>query len=141
MQHDHYEIFCDKSLLDIDSIHGYLANESYWATGISREDVVRCIENSLCFGMYESTGRMVGFARVVTDYTRFAYLMDVFIRDEFRSKGLGKQLMEYILNLDELKRVSWLLATKDARGFYEKLGFAAGLDSNKYLSLRRKPQI
>lgn len=44
-----YSISTDKSKLDIDSIHNYLCNKSYWAKGRSIESVKKSIDNSLCF--------------------------------------------------------------------------------------------
>jgi len=137
MEYGDYEISCDKARLDIAMIHDYLANQSYWAKGISRLDVSRSIENSLCFGLYDGP-EMAGFARVVTDYTRFAYLMDVFIREDLRSQGLGRHLIDQIINFETLSTVNWLLATQDAAGFYQKLGFTLATESGTYLRLARR---
>jgi hypothetical protein len=46
--------------------------------GIERTTVEISIENSLYFGLYREA-REIGFARILTDYARFAYLLDVFI--------------------------------------------------------------
>ena len=118
------EISTDKKRLDIKVIHNYLSNESYWAKGRTLETVQRSIENSLCFGVYIET-KQVGFARVITDYAVFAWLLDVFILPEFQGKGYGKKLMETIVthnNLQGLRR--WGLGTDDAHGLYKQFGFA-----------------
>ena len=81
-----YSISIDKSKLDIDVIHDYLSNRSYWAKGRTLETVRRSIDNSLCFGVYDPQDKLVGFARVVTDLSVFALLMDVFI---LSSAGAG----------------------------------------------------
>jgi GNAT superfamily N-acetyltransferase len=119
-----YKISTDQDLLDLDVIHNYLSNESYWSKGITREKVKRSIENSMCFGVYKD-GKQVGLARVVTDKAIFAYLCDVFILDEYRGNGLSKWLLQTILahpDLQGLKR--WTLATLDAHGLYKQFGFA-----------------
>lgn len=77
-----YSISTDKSKLDIDAIHEYLCNTSYWAKGRSVENVKKSIAHSLCFGLYDKSDQMLGFARVVTDEVAFAYVMDVFILEE-----------------------------------------------------------
>jgi GNAT superfamily N-acetyltransferase len=85
--------------------------------------VDRSIENSLCFGVYAGQ-EQVGFARVITDFTTFAYLGDVFILEGSRGKGLAVWLMEVIMghpSLQNLRR--WMLATRDAHGLYEKFGW------------------
>lgn len=84
-----------------------------------------CIDNSLCFGVYLGE-KQIGFARVLTDFGQFAYLMDVFITPEFQGKGYALELMQFILSLESLQHVKiWRLASSDARGLYEKLGFTA----------------
>jgi GNAT superfamily N-acetyltransferase len=117
-------ISTDKNLLQIDLIHEFLHEESYWAKDRTLEQTKRAIENSLCFGVYFET-RQIGFARVVSDFATFAYIGDVFILQEFRGKGLSKLLMDTMLsheNLQGLRR--WVLATKDAHGLYEQFNFS-----------------
>jgi len=123
MDKDFY-ISTDKSLLDIDLIYNFLANQSYWAQGRSRKTIEKSIQHSLCFGIYNLAHQQVGFARVVTDYAVFAWLMDVFIIEEQRGKALGKYLITEIMNHQDLQGLKrWGLATKDAHGLYEQYGF------------------
>jgi hypothetical protein len=49
-------ISTDPARLDLDVIHEFLTN-CYWAKGIPREDVARSIEHSLCFGIYDESGK------------------------------------------------------------------------------------
>ena len=82
-----------------------------------------CIDNSLNFGVYLQD-RQVGFARVVTDFGQFAYIMDLFIQEKYRGKGYSKQLMKFIIEFDKLKNIKvWRLATSDAHGLYKQFGF------------------
>ncbi|MEI6948480.1 GNAT family N-acetyltransferase [Paraflavisolibacter sp. H34] len=119
-----FSISNDKTLLDIDLVWDYLSNRSYWARGRSRETVERSIANSLCFGLYDEQKRQVGFARVATDYAVFAWLMDVFILEDYRGQGLGKLLMQEIFSHPELQEVKrWGLGTLDAHGLYQQFGF------------------
>lgn len=120
-----YLLSTDQALLDIDCIHDYLSNHSYWAKGIPRETVSRSINHSLCFGLY-CHGKQTGFARVISDFATYAYLADVFILPAHRGKGLSKWMIEVILAhpwLQGLRR--FVLATKDAHGLYEQFGFRA----------------
>ena len=122
--HEGFTISTDPAKLDLAVIHGFLTT-SYWSPGIARERVERAIRHSLPFGVYEGE-RQVGFARVITDYTSFAYLADVFVLDAYRGRGLALWLMETILahpELQDLRR--WLLATRDAHALYRKVGFDA----------------
>lgn len=113
----------DPSLLNIDVIHTYLFNESYWAMNVPKEVVQKSIANSLCFGLYHKE-EQVGFARLVTDKATFAYLADVFIRETYRGKGLSKWLIETIQSHPELQGLRrWMLGTRDAHGLYEQFGW------------------
>lgn len=114
----------DRARLDIDLVHAFLSEESYWVRDIRRELVERSIANSLCFGAYEGA-RQLGFARVVTDGAGFAYLADVFVVPAARGRGLGKRLVEFVMTHPDLQRIRrFLLATRDAHGLYAKYGFA-----------------
>ena len=119
-----FYISTDKSQLDVDIIFDYLSNHSYWAKGRSMETIEKSIKNSLCFGVYNSENKQVGFARIVSDYAIFAWLMDVFILPGYQGKGLGKLLMTEIMTHEDLQGVKrWGLGTNDAHGLYEKFGF------------------
>jgi len=112
----------DKSKLDIGLIHKFLTS-SYWAEGRTVDEVKKSIENSICFGVYKDD-RQIGFARVVSDLTIIAYLMDVFIIEEYRGKGFSKLLLNRIFEDDRFKGVKkWILATKDAHSLYAGFGF------------------
>jgi GNAT superfamily N-acetyltransferase len=115
-------ISTDKSKLDITFIHNFISN-SYWANGRSLAAMQTCINNSLNFGIYLDE-KQVGYARLVSDYGQFAYIMDVFVDENYRGKGYSKMLMKYILEFELLKNVKvWRLATNDAHGLYEQFGF------------------
>jgi GNAT superfamily N-acetyltransferase len=119
---DDLTISDDKSKLDAGLIHRFLTT-SYWAKGRTIEEVKKSIEYSICFGVYKHD-KQIGFARIVTDCTVIAYLMDVFILEEHRGKGFSKLLLKTIFEDDRLKSVKkWMLATKDAHSLYTQFGF------------------
>jgi N-acetylglutamate synthase-like GNAT family acetyltransferase len=118
-----YNITTDISKLDVNVIHRFLSEESYWAQGIPKNIVEKSIANSLCFGLFYKNAQ-VGFARLITDKATFAYLADVFILHEHRGKGLCKWLIKTMQSHPELQNLRrWLLTTKDAHGLYEQLGW------------------
>jgi len=122
MEMGRFLISTDRSKLDVEVIHKFLGR-SYWAEGIPRETVMRSIENSLCFGVYDNA-RQIGFARVISDFATYAYVADVFILEPYRERGLGKELMASIMahpDLQGLRR--WSLGTRDAQGLYAQFGF------------------
>ncbi|MBY0573610.1 MAG: GNAT family N-acetyltransferase [Undibacterium sp.] len=115
----------DKNQLDLTLIHRYLSQESTWALGIPLATVQRSIENSLCFGGYEN-GQQIAFARVVSDYATFAYLMDVFVLPEHQGKGHSHQLMHAVKTHPDLQGLRrFMLASSNARGLYQRYGFEA----------------
>lgn len=131
---DGYDISCDPARLDLDVIHGFLA-QSYWAKSIPKALVEQSIRHSLCWGVYHATGQ-VGFARLITDRATFAYLCDVFVLPEHCGKGLGKALVTTILahpDLEGLRR--WVLVTADAQSLYEKFGFKAIAKPERYMEI------
>lgn len=114
----------DKSKLDVPFIQNFL-KDIYWAAGRTLEEVQTTIDASVCFGIYLD-GKQIGFARVITDYVVFAYLMDVFIDESHRGKGYSSILIEAMMKEPQLQRVKiWRLATSDAHFLYEKFGFTA----------------
>ena len=120
---DDYTISTDPSRLDLRWIHNFLANDAYWSRGIPFDVFEKSVANSLCFGLYDKD-QQIGFSRVISDFSTFAYLADVFIAPEHRQQGLGKWLVECILNHPELQGLRrWMLATRDAHDLYRKFGF------------------
>lgn len=131
-----YLISTEKSKLDIDRIHDYLSHKSYWAKGRSLESVSKSIDNSISFGLYDSENNMLGFARVVTDKVVFAYLMDLFIFEDYQGNGLGTKLVKHIIEHPDLQVRLWFLATASAHGLYEKFGFSRLPDPDRYMFKR-----
>ncbi len=124
LQRDRFTISTDPDRLDIDAIVGMLSR-AYWAIGRPRERTERALRNSLVFGIYDGE-RQIGVARVVTDYSIFAYLCDVFIHEEYRAAGLGKWLIQTIMGHPELAGMRrWVLVTNDAHGLYSQYGFTS----------------
>ena len=124
-----YIISTDKARLDVEAVHHFLSTQAYWALNRPIEIVKATIENSICFGVYDDdTKTQVGFARAVTDYATFAWVCDVFIIPEYRSQGLGKWLVECIVNYPELSSLRRIvLATRDAHELYRKYGSFSNL--------------
>jgi N-acetylglutamate synthase-like GNAT family acetyltransferase len=134
MEMGRFLISTDRAKLDLDVIHKFLAR-SYWAAGVPRATVVRSIENSLCFGVYDGANQ-VGFARIISDFATFAYIADVFVLEPYRDRGLGKELMASIMahpDLQGLRR--WSLATRDAHGLYAQYGFTALENSSRMMEI------
>lgn len=133
-----YRITLDPAELQLGAIHAYLAR-SYWSPGIPLATVEKAIGNSVCIGAYGPGGAQVGFARLATDHATFGYLADVYVLEEHRGKGLSRAMVEALLALPEVqgfRRI--MLATRDAHGLYEKLGFEPVTDPKPLMQILRK---
>jgi len=129
------KIETNKEKLDVDFIHQFLTN-SYWGTGRSKEEVQTSIDNSHSFGIFKD-GKQIGFARVITDFVIYAYLMDVFIAKSERGNGYGKDLVRFMMDYPSFQKIrKWTLGTRDAAGLYEQFGFEKF--DGSYIFMERK---
>jgi N-acetylglutamate synthase-like GNAT family acetyltransferase len=133
-----YEISTDTHRLNVEVVHKFLAEDSYWSLGIARSIVERAIENSLCFGVYHRA-EQVGFARVVTDKSTFALLADLFVLKAHRGKGLSKWLMRCVVGHEDLQGLRrLLLLTSDAHGLYRQFGFEELGNPSRFMEVLRQ---
>jgi N-acetylglutamate synthase-like GNAT family acetyltransferase len=129
---DNFTISTDFNRLDIDTICDFL-KRAYWANTRPRERTEKALQNSLVFGLYDGN-RQIGLGRVVSDYSVFAYLCDVFIHEDYRAQSLGKWLIQTILEHPDLKDVRrWVLVTNDAHGLYQQFGFTSIKDPEHWM--------
>ncbi|NIX65979.1 GNAT family N-acetyltransferase [Gaetbulibacter sp. S0825] len=108
--------------MDMELIYNFIHN-SYWGNNRTFEEQKKAVENTLNFGLFHN-GNQIAFTRVMTDFVFFAYILDVFVIEDYQGKGLSKLLMKHILEHEPIKNVDkWILATRDAHGLYSKFGF------------------
>lgn len=118
---------------DLYAVFSFLKS-SYWAKGITFERLSKAVENSLCFGVISPHGTQVGFARVISDKSTFAYLSDVYILKEYRGFGLSSLLLMSILRHEDLQGLrNFMLTTLDAHGLYSKFGFSELKEPNVHM--------
>ncbi|HHM21865.1 MAG TPA: N-acetyltransferase [Bacteroidetes bacterium] len=131
MKHQHYihpekkdfSIHTDPDLLDLEYVHRYLKEESYWAGDSEKEETAGMLRDGLCFGVFYQK-RQIGVASVTTDGRSYAYISDVFIDEKYERQGLATWLIECVLSHPMIKNLSHcMLLTDDAHSFYEKMGF------------------
>jgi GNAT superfamily N-acetyltransferase len=118
-----FELDDDPGRIDVDAVHDYLANHSYWARGRPREVQERLVrEASRVVGLYRD-GEQVGFARVMSDGVVFAYLADVYVLPRHQGRGLGVELVRETVDNGPHRELRWTLGTADAHDFYKRFGF------------------
>jgi GNAT superfamily N-acetyltransferase len=119
-----FELDDDRTRLDMERIVAWLA-ESYWARAQSGAAVRRSWDAAgVVLGLYRGE-EMIGCARAITDFTRFAYLSDVFVEPAYRGHGFGRWLVQTMIEHPDVPRVRWVLHTTDAHGLYRQFGFDA----------------
>lgn len=128
---ENFRISDRKEQIQFDRVEGLLKN-SYWASERSAETIFMSIEHSICFSLF-CDNVQIGFARVVTDFATVAYICDVIIAPEYRGKGLGKWLVDVLVNDSRWSQKFQFLATNDAHCLYEKFGFSG---SHKLMSTK-----
>ncbi|MBU8977923.1 MULTISPECIES: GNAT family N-acetyltransferase [unclassified Lysobacter] len=125
---------------DLARIHDFLARESYWAAGIPLDTLRRALANSVCYGGYID-GRLVAFARAISDRATFAYLADVFVLEPFRGRGHGRALVAALMADDALQGLRrWHLVTRDMQGLYAGLGFTGLTQPERHMQ-RHDPDV
>jgi ribosomal protein S18 acetylase RimI-like enzyme len=128
------ELSADPDRLRMDELQGMLS-KTYWSPGITKNEIAAGIHNSaLVVGAYTENGRQVGFCRVISDKTRFAYLLDVIVAEDSRHQGIGRAMVRYAVSHPDLRNVyQWLLKTSDAHGVYGMCGFASLEDPERWM--------
>ena len=110
--------------IDCARVQAWLA-ATYWQPGVVRAVVEHQARNSaLVIGAFTPDGLQIGYARVVSDKSRFGYLCDVVVDEAHRGKGIGRAMVQFALKHPEHSTVTtWILKTRDAHGVYSALEF------------------
>lgn len=132
-KHGEYLLSDDPARLQLEAIHAYLTT-AYWSAGIPRETVARALANSLCLGAYAADGTQIGLARFVTDSATFCYVCDVYVLEAHRRRGIAPAMLALAARHPRLQGLRrWMLATADAHGLYEPLGFKPLAAPERYM--------
>ena len=137
IEYSGYTITTDKKLLKPEKVHQWLSTKSYWSKDIPYETVKNAFDHSYCIGVLKDKDQ-VGYARLITDYTTFAYLADVYVEEEHRGKGLSRKMMEIMLDqswVKGLRRI--MLATLDAHELYKQFGFVQPAFPERFMEINR----
>jgi ribosomal protein S18 acetylase RimI-like enzyme len=123
--------------MDFDKITDLL-KDAFWSIGIKKNEIIQGAQNSaLLVGAFTSDNKQIGFSRVISDKTRFGYILDVIVDDNYRKQGIGQAMVRFIMNHPDLRDVyQWLLITKDAHGVYQKVGFNPIARANDWMEIR-----
>ena len=136
-----YEISDDPARVDLDVVHAFLAEESYWRRDVSRDVVETAVRMSLPLSVHltgAASPTMVAFGRVVTDTATVAWLDDVFVLTPHRRRGLAGALVETATAHPAVAGTSMqVLLTMDAHRLYARYGFASFPEPRAFMSRHR----
>jgi GNAT superfamily N-acetyltransferase len=119
-----YELDDDRDRVDVEAVHRFLAEEAYWVPGRSRGTIERLVrESTRVIAAYAPDGALVGFVRVCSDGSNYAWLGDVFVLAPHRGRGLGVELVREAVEDPRFRDCCWYLNTRDAHSLYERFGF------------------
>ncbi len=126
---------CDK--MDFETVTAMLS-KSFWSPGIKIGEIKQAALNSaMVVGAFKEDGTQIAYGRVISDKTRFAYLTDFYVEEQYRKLGIGQQMVSYILDHKDMADVyQWLLVTKDAHEVYKKQGFSVITRPQDYMEIR-----
>ena len=132
-----YSLMVGFDKMDFDKVSGML-KDAFWSIGIKKEEVIKGARNSaLLIGAFTNEGIQIAYSRVISDKTRFAYILDVIVDENYRKQGIGQSMIRFILDHPELKDVyQWTLITKDAHEVYKKVGFYPLVKPKNWMQLR-----
>ena len=108
----------------------------WWARDRTLEETAKCVrESQVCIGIVSENGDLVGFVRVLIDFTFKALLFDVIVARSERGKGLGNKLLTLITNHEKLKWVKTfeLYCLPEMFSFYERHGFSSHVGEIKLM--------
>lgn len=116
----------DPARVDIGVVWRFLSTEAYWARWRSRADVEAQVAGAWrVVSVHDlASGEMVGFARALSDGVALAYLADLFVLAGARGRGLGRELVSFMVDEGPGAGFRWMLHTSDAHGLYAGFGFA-----------------
>ena len=118
-----YSIIDGSGKMNIDEVIRLL-RMTYWADQRPVEQIEKSVQNSSCYGVrLDDDKKLVGFARVISDYATTYYLCDVIIDTDYQHKGLGTALVSYIESLPEYAGLRGILITRDAHALYRRFGY------------------
>ncbi|HZT44296.1 MAG TPA: GNAT family N-acetyltransferase [Chthonomonadaceae bacterium] len=137
VRHNRYEIDDTRERIDFVRVHAWLTT-AYWSEGVSRERVEKAARgSSLLVGVYDEEGDQVGYLRVVSDQTTFAWVCDVFVDEQHRGWGIARAMVRFALEHPDYQGLRrWILATRDAHPIYASCGFAPLPNPDKWMILQ-----
>ncbi len=111
--------------------------QTTWARDRSLEGIETMLRHTYVRVAARSQGRLIGFARAITDGVYRAVIDDIVVDSGWRGHGVGQELVRRLLEqLSALEQIR-LNCRDELVPFYEKLGFR--LDTGNQMRAASKP--
>ncbi len=115
--------FSESQLRDLHALY----QDEWWTKGRTLEETRRCVEGSqVCLGLADTAGKLIGFSRVLTDFTFKALIFDLIDAPAHREAGLGDRLVSLVTGHEKLRAVKSfeLYCLPELVPYYERHGFS-----------------
>jgi ribosomal protein S18 acetylase RimI-like enzyme len=110
--------------------------EGWWSIGDTSDEIVeKIIKGSHCFVAALEDDQIIGMGRAISDRASDAYIQDVTVSDSYRGRGIGSEIIKQLISRLHADGLGWigLIAEKNSRAFYERLGFDPMSDATPML--------
>ncbi len=110
-----------------------LDKHAFWAVGRSSRELRQMLAASNVVVSLWRGKRIVGFGRATSDCIYRAVLWDVVVAGDLQGYGLGRKVVEALLDAPQLKSVERVyLMTTNSSNFYRQLGFKTADNQNLF---------
>ena len=113
-----------------------LFQEEWWTQGRTLAETSAMLRHSdEVFALMDNGEMLAGFARVITDYVFKALVLDIIIADAHRGRGLGRVLIQAVMDHPALAGVNHfeLYCLPEMMPLYEKWGFTSDLGALQFM--------
>jgi GNAT superfamily N-acetyltransferase len=111
--------------------------EQWWTKGRRVDDVAAMLDHTDLIAAVTDTDtdHLLGFARVITDFTYVAVLLDVIVAEAARGNGFGAMLMNALVDHPRLAQVESLELScqENLEAFYARWGFTARVGGSRLM--------
>ncbi len=121
----------------ITQLHQLYQNE-WWTRGRTLDETRRCASGSqICIGLVDTNNDLIGYTRVLTDYTFKALIFDVIVRKDQRGTRLGDTLISLVKEHEKLQDVKHfeLYCLPELYDFYKRHGFSTDVGDIRLMRL------
>ncbi len=110
------------------------------ADGDTEVLIKKIIKSTFCFVIARDEGRIIGMGRSISDGVSDAYIQDVTVLPEYRKKGIGGKLIDFLVKYLHSEGIGWigLISEPGYNSFYQHQGFSIMQGYTPFLYTNKK---